>query len=508
MWRLRPLRGSTACSRVMALPWKAVNESAPSTVARILGIPRSPHGGRKLCCPFCSGRNLAPLKRAFYCYSGCGGKPYSNIDTAARVWRIDPPQACRRLAAALDIPYSGTDVPWNEVSDFGTPEVAAVLNLSKRAAPWFWDCPVCGGEGTLRSYRKRWRCQSRRCSSDEHQGWRGHVDLAAAVWRTNRTDAAFRLRTALRDAVHPAFTQVLLTETIPDGPTARELALSTLLARPGATLPEDLYGHLLGHMRLGELGKAELIRRHLDPAHAERFGFRSVEAGEWRARILPLMRAFTDDELLAAGFPKLQSKSGVDTPWWPGYGRAPLLVIPILDAGRVVGLRLRNLVDPAETRCRRYNSPIEAQPPLPFNAGALGSGAQTVHISEGELNAYTLICEPYSEEAAGQPGASTWQMPWGAAIKDTTRYVVGWFDNDLAGRKGAVRLRDSLALARGFEWAHHRWRLMLVDNDISELHVGGSLPRLMRTRPWTAQDVGPLWADEIELFRPKTAATG
>lgn len=493
----------------MGLPWNAVNETPPANVALVLDLPRSPNGGRKLCCPFCGGRNLAPLKRAFYCYSGCAGQAYSNVDTAARVWNVAPPEACRRLAAALDMAYSSSEVPWEEAAAFGTQEVAAVLQLNKRAEPWLWDCPVCGSEGTLRSYRKRWRCQSTTCAHDTHRGWRAHVDLAAAVWRTTRVDACFRLTSALRRETAQAMPKTQRNAEPDDRPviSPRENAIEALRARPGAALPADLYRHLLAHMRLGERGRAELIRRRLDPGDAERFGFRSVELGEWRSRILPLMRAFADDELLAAGFPTLMRPGTAErsqTPWWPGYGRAALLVIPYFEGDALAGLRFRNLMDPVETRCPRYASPVDAQPSTPFNGGALESGAHTVHVIEGDLNAYTLLSDPYAEQASGQPGAGAWQDHWTTMIKDSTRYLVGWFDNDVAGRKGAAKVRNSIALARGFEWAYHRWRLMLVDHDISDLHVAGSLSRLLRVRPWTTQDLGALWADEIALFKPPT----
>lgn len=479
----------------MPLPWSAVNESPPSAVAEILELPRSPHGGRKLCCPFCGGRNFAALKRAFFCYSGCGGKSFSNVDTAARVWGIGSAEACRRMAGALGLPSAGAEAPWREVGEYGTPQVAAALGLAAGDGRWLWNCPICGGSSTLRSYRHRWRCQSSECSRDEHQGWHGHVDLAVSVWRTSPVDACFRLAAALRPSSGAEAPQIVAVRP-PERPSPRELALMAIGGRPGATLPDVLYTLLLNHLRLGPLGRGELARRRLDIERAETCGFRSVETGEWRSRILPFMAAFTDDELTAAGFPRERSvhrPHSAPTPWWPGFGRAPLLVIPVLEGPRVAGLRFRNLGDPALTRCPRYVSPKDANPDVPFNADALASGARSVHIVEGEVNGYVLTEDPYGEEASGLLGAWTWQDGWAERIQDATRYVVGWFDNDEAGRKGAAKVRNGLARVRGAEWARFRWREMLVDRDTSDLHISGDLPRIVRSSPWTAQDTGLLW---------------
>ncbi|HEX2189309.1 MAG TPA: hypothetical protein VHG51_10450, partial [Longimicrobiaceae bacterium] len=287
----------------MALPWAEVNLAAPARIAEILELPKSPHGGRKRWCPFCGGRNFSPLKRAFYCYSGCGGKAYSNVDTAARSWGTDAAEACRRLADALGIAYAGGDPPWRAVAEHETPRVAAVLGLKSADGRWLWDCPACGGEGTLRSYRKRWRCGSARCAADEQHGWRGHVDLGIAVWRTTPVDACFRLAAALLGAPPPAVTPPPPSPP-PEEPGPRERALAALHGRPGARLPEDFYRLLLDHLRLGPLGRDELLRRSIEPARAEAFGFRSTEPGEWERRIRPLMAAFSDDELVAAGFPR------------------------------------------------------------------------------------------------------------------------------------------------------------------------------------------------------------
>jgi hypothetical protein len=210
------------------------------------------------------------------------------------------------------------------------------------------------------------------------------------------------------------------------------------------------------------------------------------------------MAAFSDDELLAAGFPRRGRRV-----WWPGFGRAPLLVLPVRDGPRLAGLRFRNLGDPEENRCPRYVSPKDANPDAPFNAEALSGGAPVVHVVEGELNAFVLAGDPYRACAAGLPGAGSWQDAWALRIPDVTRRVVGWFDDDEAGRKGAARLRDSLARVRGREWARARWRLLLLARDPCDLHVDGELAALLRRAPWTLQDVDELWAGADEDAPPE-----
>lgn len=484
----------------MAVPWTEVNEAAPARVADVLDLPRSPVGGRKRCCPFCGGRNFAPLKRAFYCYSGCGGRAYSNVDTAAAHWGTDPLEACRRLAELLGIAFSGADPPWAEVAGHPTPEVAAVLGLRQAEERWRWDCPVCAGNGTLRSYRYRWRCSGTPCAGDEHRGWKGHVDLAMSVWRTTPADACFRLAAALRGAPPPPVRSPSRPAE-PEEPGPREAALASIRARPGAREPEAFYRLLLDHLRLGPLGRDELLRRRIDPEPAERFGFRSAEPGEWEKRILPLMAAFADDELLAAGFPRPSpvdegdASRPVRRPWWPGWGRAPLLLIPVWDGARLSGVYFRNLGDPAHTRCPRYIAPKDALPDAPFNAAALEGDAHTLLIIEGYLNAYVAAGDPYRAAAIGIPGAWTWQDGWALRILDTTRFIVGVFDDDDAGRKGAARVRDSIARVRGTDWARARWRRLLLDLDLCELHQAHRLAAVLRQAPWITQDTEPLWAE-------------
>lgn len=485
----------------MPLPWAHVNETAPSEVAEILELAYSPRGGRKRLCPFCGGQNFSPLKRAFFCYSGCGGVAYSNIDTAAAHWRTTPADACRRLAREMGETVADSDPPWKDVAGAPSPDVARVLGLEKADGQWLWNCPSCGGAGTLRSYKTKWRCGNGPCAQDERQGWRGHVDLAMIVWATAPVEACFRLATELRLVTIPRPVAQPVREPRAVEPSPRESALAAIHIRPGARHASALYKLILQHLRLGALGRGEFARRRIDAAAAEAYGFRSVEPGEWESRIVPFLAAFTDDELTAAGFPPKHPgrPHSARRVWWPGYGRAPLLVIPFWDGDRLAAIRFRNLGDPEQTRCSRYVSPVDVPPEVPFHAAAASSGTHTLFVIEGELNAYVAVVDPYQRSAIGLPGAHVWLDDWSTRIADSTRYVVGCFDNDRAGWLGAIRTRDSLARVRGFEWAYHRWRACFLDLDKSDLHIAGDLARFYRSARWVTQDVPSLWADSIEL---------
>lgn len=500
----------------MALPWAEVNAQPPALVRDLLGLPKSPKGGKKRMCPFCGGRNFSAIRRAFYCHSGCGGHAYSNVNTAAQVWRTDPADACRRLATALGVAWSEDPPPWDELRDVESLRVAAVLGLEKAEGPWMWNCPCCAGAGTLKSFRVRWQCGGA-CGSDDRNGWKNHVDVAMHVWRTTPVDACYRLTAALRGEGPPAPRPTRIATAEADVPSPAEQALEVIRARPGATLPDRLYSLLLQHLTLGPLGRAELERRRLDPAEAAEYGFRSVEADEWRKKVLPLMAAFADDELCAAGFPRRSPRGREDDeghpprtgrPWWPGFGRAPLLVIPYRDGDRVFGIRFRNLADPEKTRCPGYASPKDAQPTLPFHAAAAASATRTLHVVEGDLNAWSLVSNPYRAPAWGLPGAATWCDAWVERIPDDLTYLVGWFDNDKAGRAGALALRNSVVYGKGEEWTRRRWRLLLLAKDACDLHRDWELARLLREQPWMFQDTGPLWVEPVpERVPPVTTLT-
>jgi len=481
----------------MSLPWNEVNCAAPSRVAEILELPKSPVGGRKLYCPFCGGRNLAPLKRAFFCYSGCGGKAYSNVDTASRHWGVPPAHACRDLARELDIACADDPPPWRQVAEYSADEVGHVLALRPAEERWMWHCPSCGGAGTLRSYRQRWRCSAEPCKTVQ-EGWKEHVDVAMAVWNTGPLDACFRLHRLLTGNSQHTRDEIRADPAFPSAeePTERDTALASVLARPGANPPEAVYRAILAHLRLGPLGRAELQRRRVDVEAAHAFGFRSTEPGEWETRVLPLMAAFADDELTAAGFPRgSAAEKPRSRPWWPGWGRAPLLVIPIWDGLRLSSLRFRNLGDPVATRCPRYNSPKGAPPDAPLRADALDRTTRALHIVEGDLNGYVVAAEPYRGNATGLAGAWTWDDAWAARVPDDVDYVVGWFDTDTAGIKGAAKVRDSFARMRGLDWARRRWRRLLLFEDACELHRTYRLSRLLVQAPWVSQALEPLWDD-------------
>lgn len=92
----------------MQLPWQDVNEAEAARVADLLGLET--HKGtrkeaRKYVCPLHGGLSLHAYYGpggGFYCWGACG-RAYSNVDLAAEVWRMEPSEACERLAELLGI---------------------------------------------------------------------------------------------------------------------------------------------------------------------------------------------------------------------------------------------------------------------------------------------------------------------------------------------------------------------------------------------------------------------
>jgi hypothetical protein len=204
---------------------------------------------------------------------------------------------------------------------------------------------------------------------------------------------------------------------------------------------------------------------------------------------MPYLEALRDEELAAAGFPRetTDGNTRIILPW--GWWNRPLLLLPYRDEHDVLAIRFRNL-DPALKTARtddpKYLTLRAASPLWPFNAAAL-RGIGTIHIVEGELNAYTLAEPPYRVAAIGTPGAGTWRDEWSTALA-ATETIVAWYDDDKAGRRGAQRLYESLSAAHGEAWVIRRWRTMIVTNDANQLHQERRLGRLLRDRPWDHPD--------------------
>lgn len=466
----------------MPLPFQEVNAYDSLEIAGILDLDDSPSEKRKFVCPLCGGWNLHAWATGksgphFLCHSGCGNKHFSNVDMAAVIWGMEPADACRALAdrlgiAVLDPPKP----PFAEVGRADGPDVARVLGLAgPEGGPY--RCPQCGGADTLEPRGPRWwKCSTPSCPE---MGF-NHVDLAMRVWNLRPSRACLDL--ADRLGIGPAAPAVARPRPAPPKREAKP-AVDPLDSIPGAVRPPAVYGEILSRLSLRGHGAVHIVeRRRLDPREAAEYGFRSVSPKEWHDIVLPYLETLRDEELSAAGFPR-EDKNGTTRIWLPAGGRSHMLVMPYRAGVETVSLRFRDLSDDPDAI--RYWSLKGANPPLPFNADALG--ASTVHIMEGEMNAFTLASFIYQIPATGKPGAGIWNDEWTARVKGAD-LVVGWYDNDLAGRRGARNDRKSMIRMHGEGWTERHWRRILLSCDASDLHRERELSALLHERPWDGPD--------------------
>lgn len=124
--------------------------------------------------------------------------------------------------------------------------------------------------------------------------------------------------------------------------------------------------------------------------------------------------------------------------WHPYRGR---LSIPFFNAnGDCVLIRFRDLTG---TSPAKYLQIADSRN-VPYNIPALLSGARTINVCEGELDALTLTALGYA--AIGITGANGWKPHYRKLLDPFDRVVV-WGDNDDAGRafNSAVRASDRRA---------------------------------------------------------------
>jgi DNA primase len=90
-------------------------------------------------------------------------------------------------------------------------------------------------------------------------------------------------------------------------------------------------------------------------------------------------------------------------------------------------------------KCPKYTNP-QGQELSIYNVLALDSDSETLHITEGELDAIvlqTIIAGP----VVAIPGASTWKKHFPFHLAGFTRVLV-WADGDDAGSKMAQRIAE------------------------------------------------------------------
>jgi len=155
--------------------------------------------------------------------------------------------------------------------------------------------------------------------------------------------------------------------------------------------------------------------------------------------------------------------------WRIGWGmlpasraRFPRLILPVIECGRVVGLRGR-AVDPRDNAPKWLQS--AGSKTTLFGAETLGEG-KIVIVTEAPLSAILAIQE-HSEIAtvigdeisavASTAGCATWREEWTDLIAASRpAAVVVWMDHDEAGLAAAVRVGNALA-ARHLPVHRYRW---------------------------------------------------
>ncbi len=146
--------------------------------------------------------------------------------------------------------------------------------------------------------------------------------------------------------------------------------------------------------------------------------------------------------------------------WHPYRGR---LSIPFFNANRdCVLIRFRDL---SGTSPAKYLQMADSRN-VPYNIPALMSGARTINVCEGELDALTLSSMGLA--AIGITGANGWK-PHYRKLLDPFERVVIWGDNDDAGRAFNSTVKATMRQAQP----------AYLENDINDTYVTeGELPIL------------------------------
>ncbi len=131
----------------------------------------------------------------------------------------------------------------------------------------------------------------------------------------------------------------------------------------------------------------------------------------------------------------------------PGHESAVgRLAIPYTNRLGVIGIKFRCMSDHVckEHSCPKYLAPLGQEPYL-FNVTAVDDEADTIHITEGELDA-VVLATVLGEPVVGVPGSSAWRPhhPW--HFRGFGRVLV-WADGDKAGQDLARMLRKELPAA-------------------------------------------------------------
>lgn len=134
-----------------------------------------------------------------------------------------------------------------------------------------------------------------------------------------------------------------------------------------------------------------------------------------------------------------------------GYDKdAGRLAIPYIDRLGVYGFKFRCIAghDCKELKCPKYTNPAGQELTL-YNVLALDSDAETLHITEGELDA-VILSSVVPDPVVAIPGASLWKKHFPFHLAGFTRVLV-WADGDEPGAKMAERVTNACPQAEVFQ---------------------------------------------------------
>ena len=163
--------------------------------------------------------------------------------------------------------------------------------------------------------------------------------------------------------------------------------------------------------------------------------------------------------------------------WRLCYGRLPAsrakhprLILPVIEDGRVVGLRGR-AIHPEDTEAKWLQS--GGSKTTLFGQDQLGQG-RTVIVTEAPLSAILAMQEaPAISAVAGTVGASCWKQEWTERIKASSpTWVLVWYDHDEAGETNGVKVVNEL-LRAGLRAKLYRWPVSAKPKaDLADVVVG------------------------------------
>jgi hypothetical protein len=371
-------------------------------------------------------------------------------------------------------------LPWGEVNGRDSAEIAGqILGLQKAKEARKYECLECSSSDALQAYQggglKCYSCGKR---------W-SNVDAVASRLRLSPAEACKHIAQAFGILLPEPARHTKSPRRPPSASEKIRVGLdkeeepAVLEARSAvyASTLEILGGGRKGGEALSEAGRRYLASRGLDPEASGFYGFRSLEGPkDWQRLGSELSERHSLEELKPAAW--WGSRAGEPARFSPPFGGSfPALVIPYWTFGsKLSGLRFRRL-DATEKK-DRYRDLTGLQPTEPFGTYPVLDGLRsglTVHIVEGELNAWTLILR--NQMAVGLPGAGRpWRKRWPRWFQ-SAGLVVLWFDNDAAGEAGHQTATDAFADAHGRTWVKEKVRRMPLPTgkDTNALALEGAL---------------------------------